>query len=360
LLTSPEIQTLTQLIFAQLGVNPSVATISVWVGKQAVQDLPAAALVVDVARWIVTTALAEPTPDRLIQVINAADNQEPGFESLKELARRLTADPGAWVPSRRDGPVDWTLDADPLTVPDGLPFLDRLDFRRLLPRVGHELTMPTCVLVRGDSGAGKSYLQDFCKSFAAQRKDFAVGYTKLGSSGLKDFSPRIPPSDLAQGLGTDRSKLPPFHEDQHRDARNLAAWIAFYTPRRPVPSLAILDDFGASELNAAVHTFVLELVRLVQSDEKVAEKLRVLLLGYDPKRLSDENLAYETHILEHVEMTHIDEWFRKRFPGHPEYRYQGAMDELDAKKIPPRGSMRMRTLNTFVHMISGQFQSAGP
>ncbi|WP_439406209.1 hypothetical protein ACNJX9_33025 [Bradyrhizobium sp. DASA03076] len=49
--------------------------------------------------------------------------------------------------------------------------------------------MPTCMLVRGDTGSGKSYLQDFCKGVAARRKDFVVGYTRMGSSALKDFSP---------------------------------------------------------------------------------------------------------------------------------------------------------------------------
>lgn len=357
MLTPPQKQTLTQLVFAQLGVNPSTQDVSVWVGEQAVGQLPTAARVLQVAEWIVATVLDQPTPKDLIRVIRAADNHQPGFESLLELARRLDNDPDAWVPSRRSGPDDWALDSDPLTVPDGGPFLDRLRFRQLLPRVGEKLSMPTCMLVRGDTGSGKSYLQDFCKGFAARRKDFVVGYTRLGSSGLKDFSPRIPSMELATGLRTDLSKAPAIHEDQYRDARNLAAWLTAYTPRQQVPGLAILDDFGAAGLNEAVHTFVLELIRLVQSDERVAQKIRIVLLGYDAERLSREKLQYELHVLEHVDIKHIDQWLRLRFPDHPEYRYKGAVDALSTI-VPDAGVTRLRMLNLWVSMISEQFKTA--
>lgn len=359
MLSPPQSQTLTQLVFAKLGVNPSSDEISVWVGRQAVWQLPTANRVLQVAEWIVATVLDQPTPDDLIRVIRSADNQQPGFESLLELAKRLQMDPGAWVPGRRGGPDDWTIKADPLTVGDGEPFLDRLQFRQFLPRIGQDLTMPRCMLVTGDPGSGKSYLQDFCKSFAARRKDFVVGYTKLGSSGLQDFSPRIPSMDLANGLRPDMSKVPSVHADQHRDAKNLAAWITAFTPQRPVPALAILDDFGATQLNEAVHTFVLELVRLVQTDDIAASKIRVVLLGYDPRRLTEEKLQYETHILEHVDTEHIDEWLRLRFPNQPDYRYQLAVEEL-AKKIPERGPTRLRLLNIWLNLISAQFKAAGP
>ncbi|MET4085611.1 hypothetical protein [Bradyrhizobium sp. S3.5.5] len=359
MLTPSEFQTLAQLVFEKLGVNPSSDEISVWVGRQAVWQLPTANKVIQVAEWIVTTVLDQPTPDDLIRVIRSADNQQPGFKSLLDLATRLQREPGAWVPARKGGLDDWTITADPLTVGDGEPFLDRLKFRQFLPRIGQDLTMPKCMLVTGDSGSGKSYLQDFCKSFAASRKDFAVGYTKLGSSGLQDFSPRIPSMDLANGLRPDMSKVPAFHADQHRDAKDLASWITTFTPQRAVPALAILDDFGATTLNEAVHTFVLELVRLVQKDEMAARRIRIVLLGYDPKRLTDAKLQYDTHILEHVDTEHIDEWLRLRFPDQPDYRYRSAVEELE-ELIPERGPTRMRMLNIWVNLVSAKFKPAGP
>jgi hypothetical protein len=360
LLTRPQHQILTQLVFARLSANSDTMTISTWVGPEAVLRLPATTHVLQIAEWIVDTVLEQPEPGRLIHVIRVADNQQPGIESLLDLANRLEQEPIAWVPSVLGDAVSWAVEADPLTVADGGPFLDRLNFRQLLPRFGANLATPSCTLVSGDPGTGKTYLQDFCKSFAARRKDLAVGYSKLGSSGLKDFPPRIPAVELAQGLGTDLTKAPTPHADQHRDAKNLAAWIAAYTPLRRVPALAILDDFGATELNEAVHTLVLELVRLIQTDDKAKEKLRVVLLGYDPQRLTNEGLQYEPHILEYVDTSHIEQWLRLRFPGHAEYRYQGAIEALEAQQVPARGSTRLRTLNTLVQLISGQFQTVGP
>jgi hypothetical protein len=360
LLNKNEHQVLTQLVFFRLGANTDVQTISIWVGRNDVSRLPVTTTVWQIAEWIVDTVLRQAKPDGLVRVIRLADNHQAGFESLLKLAERLENEPGFWKPVGSAEVVSWALDEDPLIVDDGGPFLDRLDFRRLLPRVDGELTTPTCLLVHGDEGTGKTYLQKFCQGFAAQRKDFALGFSKLGSTGLKDIPPRTVAQELAHGLGTDVNKLPKLpNPDPHRDALLLAAWITSYTPRRKVPALAILDDFGLPDLNEAVHTFVLELVRLVQHDEQVAQKIRVVLLGYPAERLSQKGLQYVTHVLEYVDDSHIDKWFRQRFPNHPEYRYEDVITVLNQEQIPP-GNRRMRDLCNFVKMVSSQFEMGRP
>jgi len=355
LLTPSQRDILAQLIAAQLPQPLSAQGVSTWVGSlQAAVEMTFAPTPLENARAIISVVLALSTPNQLIYVIGRADSQQPGFQSLLDLRAQLQADPSQWVPAGVSQVIAWSVESDPLTVDDGRPFVDRKDFRNLLPRL-HKLDTPNCLLIQGDEGAGKSYLHDFCKSVVNGRKgSFFVGYTKLGSSGLATLPPRLPAMEIAAGLGTAVEGMPTEHEDPHRDAKNLAAWIAHFTPKRPVPGLAVFDDVGASGVNEAVHTFIHELIGFIQTNSSVADRLRVVLIGYDPQRLIDKDLKYQTHILEHVYAPQIDEWLRQRYPNRPNYLYEDTARQI-AARIPQAGSTRMRSLCNHLHLLSGKF-----
>jgi hypothetical protein len=309
------------LLFAAKLPNPLTAErASIWVGSvQAAAEMSFAPTPLENARLIINVVLALPTPAQLIAVITEADNAQSGFQSLLDLKARLEADPSQWAPTGVRPGMAWSIDSDPLIVDDGRPFVDRKNFRDLLPRL-HKLNTPTCLLIEGDEGTGKSYLHEFCKSCVKGRKgSFFVGYTKLGSNELATSPARLPAMDIASGLETALEAYPAEQADPHRDAKNLAAWIINFTPKRAVPGLAVFDDVGTSGVDEAVHTLIYELIESIQKNPPVADRLRVVLIGYDPQRLVAKNLQYATHILEHVDTPQIDEWLRMRYPNRPDY-----------------------------------------
>src|SRR5262249_24999074 len=150
-------------------------------------------------------------------------------------------------------------------VADGRPFVNRRGFRQLLPRLGAADT-PSCVLVTGDPLEGKSFLSDFCRAFAMCRSDLKVGYARAPANAVYTNSPRNLITQLALDLGVVvDDENPVVHPEPERDAGNLANWIAQNTANRPLPSLAILDEFGRSGVKEPYHRFVTELSKYVQA-----------------------------------------------------------------------------------------------
>ena len=362
MIAEPQQTALKILLMPRLGANPTNVVVAPFVGQTLARQLPVSSAVIHVAEWIVDQALAQDGPDMLINIIRRLDDGSSHVASLVDLADALEADPSTWVvPESR---VDWSLDSDPLQVLDGRPFVDRMGFRRLIPRLGADGTTPACTIVQGEDGHGKSYLTEFCKGLAShwgrrQADLLRVGLSQCPSSTLAELTPDVPAVDLAAGLGTDLAMMPRPHEDEHRFARNLASWIAETTPAGPLPALAIFDGFARAGVPAPVRTFIEELVRSVQQNPDVSARLRIMLLGYDAGRLESKNLFFERCVLEHVGAEHLEQWFRKRYPGQPNYRYEETVD-LIQERLPADGSMRMRRLCTLVRVAGAGFGGSGP
>ena len=361
MVTENQQKALKVLLMPWLGSNPTTAVVEPFVGVELSLRLPVSTAVIQVAEWIIDQALTQDRPTMLIRIIRRLDDGSSRVASLVELADRLEADPSGWrapVPE-----VDWSLEGDPLQVLDGRPFVDRSAFRRLIPRLGSLHDTPSCTLVQGNDGHGKTYLTEFCKGLASywERKQpnlLRVGSSQCPTSTLSDLTPDLPAIDLATGLDADFTMMPRPHEDEHRYARNLATWILETTPEGALPALAIFDGFDRAGVPAPVLTFIEELVAGAQQDADAASRLRIMLLGYDQGRLEKADLAFETCVLEHVGSSHLDRWFRKRYPGQPSFRYEDTVDMI-ADRLPDDGSMRMRRLNALVRAAGAGFKELG-
>lgn len=354
MLSNDQCRVLQALILPLLGTNPNVEIVSLLVGDDIALDMPTVNRPYTLAQWIVNKALSQNTPDVLIKLVGAVDNLDAGAASIVQLAEHLEADPSGWRGGRRGRAVDWNLTGDPLEVDDdGGPFLDRERFRRLLPRIGVE-DGPTCILVQGAQGSGKTYLSKFCTRLSREREELRVGYASLGASGSRSVGPDTPALDLAKGLQTSLAREPRWHEDPHRYARNLAAWIASHTPKKPIPALAILDEVEGPNLPDAIHTFVQDLVRRIQTDPNASARLRVVLLGYDAARLEEAGLEFETCILEFIDAPHIDAWFRSRYPARESYEYEDTVAMI-LDRVREHGSSRLHKLCARIQLVGRNF-----
>ena len=182
---------LAALIQPQLGANPNSTLVASFVGDAVAADMPTTSLVRQIAEWIIDQALQRPTPDIFIRIVTRVDDGTPRVQSLIALVNNLRADPGCWQPITVQDVVDWSVDADPVVVEDGRPFLDRKSFRALLPRQGVGAT-PVCTLIEGGAGSGKTYLHKYCTHFAARWEELKIGFTKAGSSSIRRvWVPRI-------------------------------------------------------------------------------------------------------------------------------------------------------------------------
>jgi hypothetical protein len=335
-----------------------------YVGEALALTMPALPTSRQVAQWMVDRALERPDPHLLIRIVRKVDNLDPRMASLVHLADELEDDPARWRSTTPLGPIDWSTNGDPLNVKDGSPFVDRVGFRRLLPRHG-SLDTPVCTVILGDRGDGKSYLHEFCKQLAqywgqGQPDPLRVAYSECPSGNLSHLDATMVADDLAAGLGTDFTKRPRQHEDPERNAQNLLRWIVDYTPSRPLPALVMLDGFDsaavADRVPQDVHLFIEDLVEAVQEDPEVAARMRVVLLGYDVGRLEARNLRYETSVLEWVDQQAVVDWFRKRYPGEPDYRYEDAAAFI-IDRLPAQGPHRMRHLCSLVRGTTQQFEA---
>jgi hypothetical protein len=341
-------------LLQRLPGNPGPAMVAPYVGAELTLEMPVVQSVRDAARWILDQVLAQPQPRLLIRLIRMVDDGDVRMASLVEVAESLDADPARWRSTTPTGEVDWSPLGDPLQVRDGRPFVDRNGFRGLIPRVGSPES-PPCTVVLGDSGHGKTYLYEFLKQLADQwgQDTLRVAYSACPSSNPSELDAEMIAFDLAPDLRTDFSKKPRRHEDPHRYARNLVHWICDATPAGPLPSLVILDGFDHRSLGDDVHTFIEGLIESVQTDPDVTARLRVLLLGYDVGRLESRGLELTSSVLEWVDEGAIAQWFRKRYPNEPEYRYNDTAAQIH-EMLPEEGSLRMRNLCSLVRMIARQ------
>jgi hypothetical protein len=357
MISQPQYRVLVPLLAVRLPAAIDGGIAAAYVGPEAAARMPAAPRLEIIAKWMIDEVLRQPTPDRFIYVVHTADDQQGGIASLVELAASLEANPSLWKPLG-GARLDWALDADPLAVSDGRPFVDRRGFRQLLPRLGAADT-PSCVLVTGDQLEGKSYLNDFCRAFATSRGDMKIGYARATSRVTYSDSPRNIVTTLAFDLDAPINEDEPLvHPEPERDAENLASWIARYIPERPVPALAILDEFGRAGVKEAYHRFIIALARNVQTDPRVARRLRVVLIDYDKDRLLRADIAHEHYVLEPVEAPQIADWFRRQYPGQLDIRYESAGKMIESKVLAKPRAERMEFLNNKVRDVCRAFDKA--
>lgn len=353
MISQPQHKTLASLLFQRLPSPVDGQTVVGYLSEEVAFQLPSSTKNYITATWIIDQLLRQATPDRFVALVRVVDDQQAGMASLTKLADELEATPALWQPLGAAPAIDWAIDSDPLAIGDGRPFVDRVGFRSLLPRRG-AADSPSCVLVTGDTGDGKSYLSDFCSAFAEGRDDLRIAYANAGAN-PQHLVPRIPATTLALRLGVDFEAEPVEHEELFRDAENLASWIVHYSPKRDIPAVIILDEFGREGVSEPVHKFIAMLVRSIQQDEAVRAKLRVILIDYDRSRLITEKLEHELYVLEAVEPAHVADWFRRCFPNHPDYRYDSTAQSIVTQVAALERSQRMRTINLKMQVAGQKF-----
>ena len=367
ILTVAQREALKGVVARRLPANPTIRNIEAYLPPALAEQMPSG-IALDIADWVISTALAQKTCDALVTIIRVLDTHDETLSSLVKLAGDLDNGTIQWQISLSAGTIDWTVEGDPLQVADGRPFVDRAGFRQLLPRLG-AIDTPNCIVVKGDYGYGKSYLQEYLKMLArhwtgpGENRMLRVGISEFRSGQGSELSPGIPAREL--GVGLELRRPPKAHADLHRYARNLAAWIAGEVPAGPLPALAIFDGYDDSEVSGPVQTLIEELISIVQTDARAGSRLRVILLGYDTGRLDKYGLQYkqdkiglqyQQYVLEHVDDKEIARWFQKRHPGQQSFRYEDAVD-LIREEVPADGSLRMRHLCVMMQSLSAEFVS---
>lgn len=346
---------LATFLFGALPILVTGKDVGIWVGQEAALRIESIDRTFNVAKWIIDQVLREPTPDRFVLMVTTLDNHSGALDTVVKLVEMLQADPAKWVPAGAAPTFDWTVDGDPLSIVDGRPFIDRIGFRHYLPRRGM-LNTPSCIVVLGDSGAGKTYLHEFCKAFSTARQGFRLAHASVGAgSSSAEFAARTVARELAFGLRIKQSTIPPPHEDPLRDAENLAGWLIHYTTEEEVPAVALIDEIGHTDLAESVHRLILELSLAIQKDERKRAKLRLVLMGYDTSGLSAAGINYETYVLEQIEEEHLAQWFRSRFPNHPDYRYSAAAKLVLQRVATHPQRQRMLALNQEVRSTAEEF-----
>lgn len=337
----------------RLPSNPAVGQLSIFVGDEVARQLPTLPSIKAIVDWLIDRALNQDQPDCLVKIIRTVDDGDAQFATIVAIAERLEADAAVWAEWRGSTGASAI---DPLHVHDGRPFLDRDIFRGYLPQPGIAGT-PSCILVEGETGSGKSYLYEYLKRFAFVRKSFEIGFATVGASNARGMTPLIVATAIAAGLRTSFQHKPRMHEDPTRHAKNLATWIIEDTPERSAPSLVVLDGFDADGVSDPTFTFIEELISGVANDEEAKKRLCILLLGYSASRLESLGLQYDRCTLEYVGGPHISQWLKQKFPGRPEYQYNDTAEEV-IENIPTTGETRLLLLNSLLQAASAEFEES--
>ena len=325
-----------------LGFNPSTDRVDDLVGPDLAKDMPAVSVAYDRAKWVVAEVLKAKTPALLIRVIHLTNDQTNA--ELLEIKQRLEDDPSRWN----------VRASNPAVVKAGYPFLDRKYFRtRILPSFREAEGPPICV-VEGGLGSGRTYLREYCEGLTGHDSEIRVGHSSVSGGAPVELLGAIA-VDIATGLGL--TTEPPTHEDHDRWAKDLAEWIASETPRRDHPGLVILEGFDSTPLAQPFHTFVDTLATRVVAPQALGElprmRLRLVLLGYDTKRLRDVGISVSPYVLEHVGADMVQEWLEEQYPGLAGFRYRRAAEEV--VKGLKDGPTRMRILNGKVRLLMPKF-----
>lgn len=354
MISNDQQKALVDLVFNQLPVNVTVGFLQATFPEINLRNIRPQDKTIAIANWIVDQALRASNPTAFIDLVAVAVGPSGALASISTLADDLTAYPQNWVPLGSVPSFDWSLDADPLDILDGRPFIDRQGFREKLPRAGAPES-PNCLLVKGDTKGGKSYLHDFCRALKESRQGFNVGYAYPFGLPPPVIEVRMVASEIAFGLNTDVRGRPDQHEEPERDAENLAHWIAHYTPESNVPAVAILDAFGHPDMAAAVNRFILTLAAEVQNKPSVRAKLRLVLTDFDESKLLTAGIRFESYVLEPIEAPDIAAWLRKRYPLQPDYRYDDTAATIigTAARFPI--GQRMMFLNQLVRIAGREF-----
>ncbi|MEO9824586.1 MAG: hypothetical protein ABJF50_09250, partial [Paracoccaceae bacterium] len=256
---------LIEKVLDDLPLPLTLQTIKRWTDDQFVREVDFISKPIKLAELIVITALSRPNSDMFVNVWNNLSNQDSGdLAGLAKLVQDLGNGGVEWQVSEAKTVLSWAFEHDPLTTLDGFPFVDRTEFRRLLPRPQGETT-PACRVVLGEEKTGKSHLSHYCEAYAKSRGSLNVGIAKQMGQPRRE-NVRTIALHLAKGLRTQFSVRPPEHAEPERDAKNLADWIARYTPESDIPAIALIDGYGRSDLPDAVHVFIGTLASLIASN----------------------------------------------------------------------------------------------
>lgn len=344
LLTDDQRQILHFKVFEELGTSPSVARLTVFLTEAEVLRVPQFSASFDYARWVVARALADPTPATLIRVIREVDDGDVGLEELRRVADELQEDPGLW--RRR-------LD-EPLLMGDGRPFVDRLNVRgELVGMIGGSAAAPRCLVVHGDPGDGLSYLRLYCEKLAG--KHARLGYIEVRRELAGSLKLRSVALTLGRAVGAPSRTMPRPHEDLHRWGRNIAAWLRTHIDAGETPAILVFDGLHLDVLHEhPIHALVHRLLQLAGTDPVLADRMRVVLLGYPVERLRDWGVPFEQRVLEYIEAPMIEAWFRARFPGREDYEYEDAAQMIE-DVLPPSGRARNEDLTIEVMAASEEF-----
>jgi len=306
-------------------------------------------------RWVLDKALSAPGPELLVRVIRRSDLAAGGAlpPGLIQIAERLESGSLAWRGGRAD---------DPITIDPDLPFLDREYFRHLFSTGGGNGAGgeqdALCTLIQGERGAGKSYLVLYARHLGSVRSDLRVATATVPETTSSTLLPEATALELASWLGTDPLFKPPRHEDPCADANveSLVSWLVSSTPRRTRPALVLLDGLDRDDLPDWLHAFVRKLLQhLYDPNSGARERFRVVLLGYEPSRLTGIGIPnYRPLVLGHIDQGHVEEWFRKQYPGMDERKYE-YVSRLIASQIPESGPQRLSILNANIRMYASRF-----
>lgn len=354
MLTDDLRKSLSAVLLDRLSVSVNAVVVRTYVGDAIALRLPAnLTRVADYAEWMIDETLSQPTSAEFVKLVRAVSDAAiiaAKIATLVQLAGNLESGATTWVPVGLQSRVDWKLEQDPCEAGEGEPFLNRKNFRELLPRLPPDLPpAPACTVVSADRGHGKTYLRDYCRYYASQWGDLNVITSAVPSSGVPSLTPDMVADEIASRLGTKQTRRPRKHESDNRRGEDLADWIVSFTPKRAVPPLVMLDGYDHTDLPASVHAFILELVKRTTSDAEVAaSRLRLVLLGYPAGKLQEHNITKHTPcILGFVDKEDVRAWFVRKFPGLPDYIYDDTTDAvLDG--VPNNGELRMRMLCTKV------------
>jgi hypothetical protein len=328
MLTESQRKQVANLIFLQLGLTPSPATIQALVGLEAARTAPAGANAYQIAVWLLDYTLNLPQPDLFIQVVSAVDAQQELLE-VQELLLRLHEDASLWQ----------TQALDELWVPPQWPFADRSELRKVLFAMAQG-NGPAAITIEAPQGHGKRTMCAYIERLAARQGSFrpvAVHLRREPSPGALDALV----ADLRIGLELELPKPGTGDATTHVEAERrafvsaltLAQELAREAVFAPSATWLIANVIDGAGLEAGVLRFLDELLGQVQETPAALRRLRVVLLSDDVAGLELTHLPdlKARYVLPEVDEDAITQWLAAVVPGKPPQLYSVATSTVLAQ-----------------------------
>ncbi len=323
------------LVQNSIGEPASPATLRILVGSEALNSVPAGMNSSHLAQWVVGYSLARGNPTVFLRVVQMCDPAKR-IGDLYPLVDELKADGSKWASGVGDG----------LWVPDGWPFIDRQPLRDALTTMAGGAG-PPALSIEGPFGHGKETMSDYVCYLAREALSFRPLVLKLRAEPVPGLLASIATKVwmmLEQPPDTDTT-----HAEPERQAAILARQIATAALAAPTPTWLVanvIDHAGLEE--EGVIAFLDELLRLVQTTQTVAQKLRVVVLCDQLSLLELKNPppGDAKHTLGQVGEVEVRQWFEADTPGKPADLYQFTAERvmLSLETANPRLERRMETL----------------